>query len=154
VYLPETMNSNAQHHSRPYVQGYATFTDKWGRKQAMLALCDKRCMIRAMPLVAKLKAVVEQVTARPGQTVSCHLTLARTSHFAGPMDVELAEPISGVTLDATRIAAGESSVVATIRIDKNASIERGRELKFRGTGRLPGDVTVVSETAITLRSGD
>ena len=43
VYLPESMHASVQHHSRPYAQGCAFFTDKWGQKQAMLAVSDKRC---------------------------------------------------------------------------------------------------------------
>ena len=33
VYLPETMHVSVQHHSRPYAQGYASFTDKWGQSR-------------------------------------------------------------------------------------------------------------------------
>ena len=45
VYLPETMHANAQHHSRPYVQGYASFTDKWseaGHARVVRQLHDPR----------------------------------------------------------------------------------------------------------------
>ncbi len=56
VYLPETMHASVQHHSRPYVQGYATFVDRWGQKQTVLAVCEKRCMIRTLPPVVQLHA--------------------------------------------------------------------------------------------------
>ncbi len=152
IYLPETMHANAQHHSRPYVQGYATFTDKWGQKQAMLALCDKRCMIRAMPPVAKLKVAQEQVIARPGEPVACHLMLARTSNFTGPMEIELVEPAAGVTLEKTHIEAGQTKVIAGVQIDKGVTLGEGRTLKFRATGHLPGGATVVSEAIVSIRS--
>ena len=151
VYLPETMNANAQHHSRPYVQGYAFFTDKWGQRQSMLAICDKRCMIRAMPALAKLKIADEPVVVRPDGAVACKLILVRTSNFAGPMDVELVEPSAGITLEKTRIEAGQSSVVAVVRIAQTASIKDGQFLKFRATGRLPGEALVVSEATLAIR---
>ena len=56
VYLPETMHVSVQHHSRPYAQGYATFTDKWGQKQTLLAVSEKRRMIRTRPTVVRLRA--------------------------------------------------------------------------------------------------
>lgn len=55
IYLPETMHAGVQHHCRPYVQGYAAFTDQWGTKQTILAVCDKRCMVRTTPQVVKLR---------------------------------------------------------------------------------------------------
>src|SRR5207248_4400532 len=33
IYLPETMHASVQHHSRPYAQAYASFTDQWGQQQ-------------------------------------------------------------------------------------------------------------------------
>src|SRR5206468_9773685 len=92
VYLPETMHASVQHHSRPYAQGYAFFTDKWGQKQAMLGISDKRCMIRTRPPLVKLRAADEQVVIRPGAVVPVKVLLERTSNFSGSMEVELAEP--------------------------------------------------------------
>ena len=57
IYFPETMHASVQHHCRPYAQAWATFTDKWGQRQSMLSICDKRNMIRTMPTVDR-KSVV------------------------------------------------------------------------------------------------
>jgi len=151
IYLPETMHANVQHHCRPYVQGYAFFTDKWGQKQSMLALCDKRCMIRTLPTLVKLKAAEEEVVARRGSTVTCQLVLERTSNFAGPMEVELVEPDgrAGFTADKVRIEAGQNRATVPVRVAKMATSRQA--LKFRATGRLPGEVTVISEATVAVK---
>ncbi|MBI1914595.1 MAG: hypothetical protein HYS12_07635 [Planctomycetes bacterium] len=150
IYLPETMHANVQHHCRPYVQGYAFFTDKWGQKQSMLALCDKRCMIRTLPPMVKLKAAADQVIARPGTTVTCNLVLERTSNFAGPMEVELVDPDAqaGFVAEKVRIEPGQNRATVSVRVAKTAM---SRNLKFRATGRLPGDVTVVTEATVAVK---
>ena len=152
VYLPESMHSNAQHHSRPYVQGYALFTDRWGQKQAMVAVCDKRCMIRSMPPVAKLKVAADHLAARPGEANALKLVLARTSHFTGPADIELVDPRPGFVLEKTRLGAGQTDVTAMVHIDKTASIADGTILRFRATGQLATETTVISEATISVRA--
>ena len=150
VYLPETMHANVQHHCRPYVQGYAFFTDRWGQRQAMLAVCEKRCMIRTLPPVVKLRAA-SSVVARRGGTATCKLVLERTSNFTGPVEVELVSPDAhaGFAADRARIEAGRSSVAVCVRVAKTAV--SGKVLTFRATGQLPGDVKVVSEATVAMK---
>lgn len=150
VYLPETMHANVQHHCRPYVQGYASFTDRWGQKQAMLAICDKRCMIRTTPPVAKLRAADASIPLGPGAAAECRLVLERTSNFAGPMDVELRDPPPGVSADKVRIEAGQTTIAVRVQVGGGAT-QRPLALRFRGTGQLAGGAVVVSETRVELR---
>jgi hypothetical protein len=150
LYFPETMHASVQHHSRPYVQGYATFTDKWGQQQTLLAVADRRCMVRTRPPVAKLHAP-ETLAARPGATVACPLTLDRTALFGGAVRVELVGPPPGITLTGDRadIPAGKDGTVVTLRF-----AEAGRPpaaLTFRATGKMEGGVTVVSEAVVRLK---
>jgi hypothetical protein len=149
IYLPETMHANVQHHCRPYIQGYATFTDKWGQKQSMLTLCDKRCMIRTLPPVVKLKAADKQITVRPREKVACKLVLERTSNFKGPMDVELLSD-EGLTADKVHIEAGATTVTVTVHAGPKVTAREGLALRFRAIGQLPGDVTVISETTVAV----
>jgi hypothetical protein len=151
IYLPETMHANVQHHCRPYVQGYAFFTDKWGQKQSMLALCDKRCMIRTMPTLVKLKAAADQVVARPGTALTCKMVLERTSNFPGPMDVELidADRQAGFTAEKVRIAAGQDHATVSVHVPTTAASRK--VLTFRAIGRLPGDGMVISEATVTVK---
>jgi hypothetical protein len=151
IYLPETMHANVQHHCRPYIQGHATFTDKWGQKHAMLALCDKRCMIRTLPPVVKLKAADKQLTVRSGEKIACKLVLERTSNFKGPMDVELIDPDSGFTADKIHIKAGETSATVTVLLGPKVAAGEGLALRFRAIGQMPGDVTVISETVVAVK---
>ncbi len=153
VYLPETMHSSVQHHCRPYAQAWATFTDKWGQRQSMLTICDKRNMIRTMPTVVKLKSLDEHVTARPATTVRCQLVLDRTPNFDGAMEIELIEPAArtGFTADRVRIEAGQTRAEMVVRIDESANCPPDTSLRFRAVGQLREDVTVISETTIPIR---
>ncbi|MBM3970148.1 MAG: hypothetical protein FJ302_09830 [Planctomycetes bacterium] len=153
VYLPETMHASVQHHCRPYSQVWATFTDKWGQRQSMLSICDKRNMIRTMPTVVKLKSLDEHVTARPGTTVRCQLVLDRTPNFDGAMVIELIEPPArtGFMAERVRIEAGQTRTEMVIRIDDSANCLPDLSLRFRAVGQLREDVTVISEAAIPVR---
>lgn len=154
VFLPETMHASVQHHCRPYSQAWATFTDKWGQKQTMLTISDKRNMIRTMPTVVKLKALDDHVTAKPGETVRCQLFLERTPNFDGAMDVELlaAEATSGFAADRVRIAAGATRAEIFVRVGDLTRCPSDLSLKFRAVGQLREDVTLISETSIPVRN--
>lgn len=153
VYLPETMHASVQHHCRPYSQVWATFTDKWGQRQSMLTICDKRNMIRTMPTVVKLKTLDDFVTARPGATVRCQLVLDRTPNFDGAMNIELIEPEthSGFTAERVRIESGQTRAEVSVRIGDSAQLPSDLSLKFRAVGQLREDVKVISETAVPVR---
>ncbi|TXT36214.1 MAG: hypothetical protein FD138_1061, partial [Planctomycetota bacterium] len=137
-----------------YAQAWARFTDKWGQKQSMLAISDKRNMIRTMPTVVKLKALDDHVAARPGATVRCQLVLDRTPNFDGAVDIELVEPDarSGFMAERVRIEPGKSRAEVVVRIGDSASFEPDRTFKFRATGQLREDVTVVSEATIQVHA--
>ena len=153
VFLPETMHASVQHHCRPYSQAWATFTDKWGQKQSMLAISDKRNMIRTMPTVVKLKALDDHVTVKPGETVRCRLFLDRTPNFDGVMDIELISPESnsGFVAERVRIAAGETLADVAVRVGDLAGCPSNLSIQFRAVGQLHEDVTVISETTVSVR---
>ncbi len=153
VYLPETMHSSVQHHCRPYSQAWATFTDKWGQRQSMLSICDKRNMIRTMPTVVKLKSLDDHVIFRPGGTVCCQLVLDRTANFEGAMDIELIEPVArtGFIAERVRIEPGQTRAEISIRIDNSATGPPDLSLRFRAVGQLREDVTVISEAVVPVR---
>lgn len=153
VYLPETMHASVQHHCRPYSQAWATFTDKWGQRQSMLSICDKRNMIRTMPTVVKLKSLDNHVAARPGTTVRCQLELDRTPNFNGAMELELIEPAArtGITAERVRIEAGQTRAEVSVRINDSASCPPDLSLRFRATGQLREGVTVISEAIVPVR---
>lgn len=155
VYLPETMHASVQHHCRPYAQAWATFTDKWGQRQSMLSICDKRNMIRTMPTVVKLKALDEHVVFRPGATIRCQFMLDRTANFDGAMDLELIEPTArtGFTAERLRIEPGQTRADVSVRIDNSASGPPDLSLRFRAVGQLREDVTVISEVVVPVRVG-
>jgi hypothetical protein len=148
IYLPETMHANVQHHCRPYVQGYATFVDRWGQHQSILAVCEKRCMIRSMPPLVKLKALDETVLLRAGGEAVCRLALERTSNFREAMDVELIEPPAGLTAEKVRVEAGATLAELTLRAA--AQFRGSPTVKFRATGLRSNQVTVISEAVVRL----
>ena len=150
VYLPESMHASVQHHSRPYVQGYASFTDKWGQAQTILAVCDKRCMIRTLPPVVKLRAAVKELEAQPGRVVTCRLLLDRTANFTGAAEVELvATP--DFEADKIRFGAGETEAVVKIRVGPDIRSRDDRSVTFRATGKLPSGATAVTEATVPVR---
>jgi hypothetical protein len=152
IYFPETMHASVQHHCRPYVQGYATFTDKWGQTQTLVGISDRRCMVRTRPPVVKLRSGVEAVVARPDTIIECPLALERTSLFSGPMQIVLIEPPPGVGLAESNleIAAGKDSVRVRLKIGKETSRSQGM-VKFRATAKIAGGATAVSEAVVALK---
>ena len=117
VYLPENMHVGVQHHCRPYAQGYATFTDKWGQKQTLLAVSEKRCIIRTMPTLARLRAAQQEVTVLAGDMLSVKLILDRTAHFTDAVQLELLDT-PGFTAPKVRIDAGASEAVVKVGMAK------------------------------------
>ena len=150
IFLPETMFAGVQHHSRPYVQGYATFVDRWGEKQTLLAVCDKRCMVRTLPPIAKLRAVNAEVEAVSGGVVECKLVLDRTSNFTGPATVELIGP-AGLMAEPVHVKAGESAATVRVRIGAGP-LPSDLTLKFRATGKLTSGATLASEAMVLVRT--
>lgn len=152
IYLPETMHANVQHHCRPYVQGHAVITDEHGQTLSMLALCDKRCMIRSLPPLVKLRAAERRISLGPNETIDCRLELERTSNFGGPMEIELVEPVAarGITAEKVLINAGETAATIPIRIGADAVRGQSLTLRFRATGQLPGEVLAVTEATLPL----
>ena len=146
------MHASVQHHSRPYIQGYATFTDRWGQQQTLLAVADRRCMVRTRPPVAKLRAAEGQVLARSGPSAECKLLLDRTSNFAGAARIELIEAPPGVSLQAGKneIAAGTDSVAVRVDLGRTASSTAGT-IRFRATGQMADGATMISEAVVPLK---
>jgi hypothetical protein len=150
ILLPETMHPAAQHHSRPYVQGYATFTDAWGQRQSILTVCEKRCMIRTLPPVAHLRAGDPEVMGRPGETLTCRLVLDRTPNFAGPAAVELVSP-PGYAAERVELKEGETAATVRVGIPKSERSGTTRELPFRAVSTLPSGATLHTEATIRLK---
>jgi hypothetical protein len=154
IYFPETMHAGVQHHSRPYVQAYATFTDRWGQKQTLLAVSNRRCMVRTRPPVAKLRPAEDAITARAGATVECKLNLDRTSNFESAAQLTLVEAPAGVQIQPSTatIPAGQNAAVVNVvlgpEVSKNTSPTL---LRFRATGRLADGSTLVSEATVRLQ---
>lgn len=151
IYLPETMHINVQAHSNVYAQAWIVFTDAWGQKQSQAIVSEMRCMIRPLPTVAKLSAVDKQIIAQPGETVSCTLKLQRTSLFEGEMEVTLASgSVEGALCDPVMIPQGDSSAVVKVQLPAGISLKNDAQLKFRATGKMPGYVSVITETAVPV----
>jgi hypothetical protein len=150
IYFPESMHASVQHHSRPYIQGYATFTDRWGQQQTLLAVADRRCMVRTRPPVAKLRSGEGHVLVRSGPAAECKLFLDRTSDFGGAARIELVDAPPGVSLQAGKneIAAGNDSVA--VRVSLGTAATSTAPLKFRATGRMADGATMISEVVVLL----
>ncbi len=149
IYLPESMHASVQHHSRPYAQAYATFTDKWGQKQTLLAVSTHRCMIRTLPPVVKLRAVTKTIAARPGDVVECKVALDRVSTFTGPVEVVMAEA-AGFKANRVRIDAGQTDAVLRIQLGYDLSLLGDSELTFRAIGKLASGATAVTEATVSV----
>ncbi|MDB5308035.1 MAG: hypothetical protein JWO38_2237 [Gemmataceae bacterium] len=152
IYLPETMHAGAQHHSRPYIQGHATFTDQWGTRQTILAVCDKRCMVRTTPPVAKLRSVTREIAVAPGESIECKLALDRTSNFTGAADIELVAP-PGFKAPIVHLQDGQVEAVVRVRVDSRVRRQDDLVLTFRATGKLPSGGTAVTEATVPAKVG-
>lgn len=148
IYFPETMHASVQAHSRPYAQAYASFTDKWGQRQVLLAVSTHRCMVRTLPPVVKLRALTKEIVVRPGETAKCVLTLERTS-FNGPADVVLME-CPGFTAAKVHMQPDQKEAVLRVQLSRDARDLGGRVLRFRGTGSLADGGTALSEATVAV----
>ncbi len=150
IYLPESMHANVQSQSQLYVQAYTRFVDRWGDKQSLLVVSEKRCMLRTLPTVVKLKAPAAPLSASPGDTVRLPLTLKRTTNFPGPMQVELIEPPAGVVLAPAAFDAGQSEIQVAVTIP--AAVHSGERLRlqFRASGDYPGHLDLISEAEVEV----
>lgn len=149
--LPETMHINVQAHSNVYAQGHVEFLDKFGQTQTLLVVSTMRCMIRTLPTVVKLRAVNRELTAQPGGSITCPLVLDRTSHFAGPMQIQLVDPPPGITVTPASFAAGETHADVSVQIDSSMKPQPNLKLKFRVQGAMDSDTQVISETTLPIK---
>jgi hypothetical protein len=149
VYLPEDMHVNVQSQSQLYVQGYAVFTDRWGERQSLLVVSEKRNIIRTLPPVVKLKVIDTMLLARPGATLECRVQLERTPSFEGPMQVTLSQPNSDLSAEPVTIDAGATTALVRLHV---ATETRSRDplLKLRACGFLRPDTPLVSEASVNI----
>ena len=150
LFLPETMHINVQAHSNVYAQGHVEFQDKFGQKQTLLVVSTMRCMIRTLPTVVKLRPVNRDLGAQPGGTLRCPLALDRTSHFTGPMQIELVSAVPGITAETATIGADQTEAEVVIHVAPTMTPSKNVTLKFRALGNMSGDAKVVSETKVSL----
>jgi len=148
IYLPETMHAGVQHHCRPYAQAYTVFTDKWGQRQTLLAVSEKRCIIRTLPPVAKLRALTREIVARPGTVVAYKLALDRTSNFSGAADVELITRSGGFKAEKLHLGPGVTDATMRIYVGRDVGLQ---DLRFRATGKLTNGATVVTEATVPVQ---
>ena len=150
IFLPETMHASVQHHSRPYAQAYASFTDKWGQKQTLLAVSQHRCMVRTLPPVVKLRAVTKELAVRSGESAECTLALDRTSAFTGAAELTLVGSL-GYVAEVARIGPDQKAVVIRVRVGDAVRAATEGSLRFRATAQLPSGAIAVTETTIPVR---
>ena len=150
IYLPETMHINIQSQSQLYSQAFAQFKDKHGRQQSVLVLSEKRNMLRTRPLVVKMSASSESITADPGQTVTCQLTLERTTNFPGPMTVKLHDSgvAQGFSVEPVTFEAGRSTATVSVQVPSDANARRATTLTFRATGKMPNGFAAITESRV------
>ncbi len=153
IYLPETMHANVQSQSQLYVQGYARFKDRWGDEQSLLVVSEKRCMLRSLPTVVKLKAPQGPMQIVPGGGGVCRLQLQRTTNFRDSMEIELVGDARrlGFTAPRVTIQPGQTEVDIPVRMAADIEPRDEWELKFRATGAYPGHVRVISEAVCPVR---
>ena len=150
LYLPETMHINVQAHSNVYAQGHVAFVDKFGQKQTMLVVSTMRCMIRTLPTVVKLRSPEPELVASSDNRILCSFVLDRTPNFTGPMQIQLLDPVLGISAEAVTLGAGETTVGMAIQIDRSMTRDSSVPLRFRAIGLMDDDVQVVSEATVRL----
>lgn len=153
IYLPETMHINIQGQSQLYTQAYASFTDSNGQRQSVLAVAEKRNMLRTMPTVVKLSTRTESLTGQPGEVVVAGFELERTSNMRNPMRLELVKSDSKrITIEQTPISRGQVRVDVPITIPDGH--KRGEyQLTFQASGALDAkrDQTAITSATVKLR---
>ena len=151
LYLPETMHINVQAHSNVYAQGYVEFKDQYEQKQTLLVVSTMRCMVRTLPTVVKLRTIDRVLTLQPGHSVHVGFALDRTSQFSGAMQIELIDAPEGVTAAPAEITADQTQ--AAIQVNVASTINRASQLafRFRATGKMAGNVSVITEATVPVQ---
>jgi hypothetical protein len=158
IFLPETMHINIQSQSQLYTQAYASFTDSHGQKQHALFVSEKRNMLRTLPTVVKLYAGSTTLAGKPGDVVSVHFELERTSNMQNAMRLELVRNGSGrFEVPAQQLTRGQIQINVPIKIPDET--ECGEySLTFQASGALDAkpDQTAITSATVTLHveSGD
>lgn len=150
LYLPETMHINVQAHSNVYAQGHVQFQDKYGQKQTMLVVSTMRCMVRTLPTITKLRMADGDLPVPADGMLRCPLVLDRTSQFSGAMQIELMDPMPGVTAAPVEIKADQSRAEVVVHIDPAVRANPNLSMRFRARGKLSEAVQVISETNVSL----
>jgi len=66
------------------------------------------------------------------------------------MQIELLNPVPGISAEAVTIGAGASSTDVVVHIDQPIPEARSIPLRFRAVGTMDEDVQVVSEAKVIL----
>lgn len=153
LYFPESMHINVQAHSNVYSQGFVEFQDKFDQKQTMLVVSTMRCMVRTLPPIAKLRAADRELPAAMDGAIRCPFVLDRTSQFSGSMQIELIDPMPGISATPVEIKADQTHAELLVQIDPTMKLGPKRPLRFRARGKMSDDVQVISEADIPIRIG-
>ena len=152
IFLPETMHINIQSQSQLYTQAFASFTDLHGQQQNVLLVSEKRNMLRTLPTVVKLSAGSTTLTGEPGDIVSAHFELERTSNMQNAMRLELVAPGSErFEVPVQQLSHGQVRIDVPITIPDE--IESGDyQLAFQASGALDAkpDQTAITSATVTL----
>jgi hypothetical protein len=151
IYLPETMHINIQSQSQLYTQAYASFTDSHGQKQYVLAVSEKRNMLRTLPTVVKLSTRVPSLTGHPGEVVVARFELERTSNMKNAMQLELIESGSKqFEVPTKQLSCGQVQIEVPITIPDGLNPGEYR-LTFQASGSLDAKPDQTAITSATIR---
>lgn len=147
--IPETTELNRT--CRVLVAGTAEIPGSGGRRQHVIAVSPKQCVMRMEPAVLSLAATPNYVETAAGAELVITLTARRALSFAAPVRIELVETpgVHGVAAEPIDLRADESQATVRLRLAPDVDLAGQPGVRFRATAQRNG-LPVVAEAAIEL----
>jgi hypothetical protein len=151
-FMPEW--SETSRTSRMGIVSEVKVADPKGTVRHLIAPVDGFVTMTMEGALLKLSHAEDERTVRPGEAFTVRVRLARSPRLTEPVRLELAPSESlgaAVTMSPVTAAANQSEVDVRIATPPGAEFPTGEQvIVIRGTAVQPGNLAVVSETAVRV----
>jgi lysophospholipase L1-like esterase len=150
-FMPEWLETSKT--SRMAIIAVVKIADPRANVRHSVVLIEGQVTMTMEGALLKVSHQGRELTAQAGSTFVAHLRIARSARLPEPVRLELRPPeeLAGTfKADAIVVPAGQADVDFPIRIAADPRAAGEQTLTIRGTAMQPGNLPVVSETAVLL----
>jgi hypothetical protein len=150
-FMPEWLETSRT--SRMGIMAEVKVADPKGNVRHLIAPIDGFVTMTMEGALLKLSHVDDEFTAKSGQSFTVRVKLARSAQLTEPvrLELKLPEELAGVLkAEPVVVLAGQAEVDFRIAVMNPAAIKGEKVVMIRGTAVQPGNLQVVSETAVPV----